>query len=71
MFHILTPIFICVDITEDEIKSVTHKILRNYGPVGTDSDSVHGWLLKFGIESKRLCGNVEILFIYFLPTDCA
>ena len=55
-----TPIFIPADITEDAVKLVARKLLGSSGPGGTDSEALHGWLLKLGDDSKRLCTSVEI-----------
>ena len=60
-----TPIFIPVDITEDEVKSLTQKLWGSYGSGGTDSEALQGWILKFGEDRKRLCSSVEI-FIYWI-----
>ena len=49
-----TPIFIPVDITEDEVKSLTQKLWGSYGSGGTDSEALQGWILKFGEDRKRL-----------------
>ena len=54
-----TPIFIHMDIIEDVVKLVTQNILGVLGPSGTDLEALHGFLLKFGEESKRLCTSVE------------
>ena len=43
-----TPIFIPVDIIEESVEFVAHKILGSYGPGGTDSKELQGWLLKSG-----------------------
>ena len=57
------PIFIPVDITDDVVESVARKCLGSPVPGGTDSEALHGWLLKFGEDSKILRIILEI-FIY-------
>ena len=54
-----------MNITEDVVESVACKILRSLGPGGKDSGDLHGWLLKFGEDRKRLCISVES-FVEFL-----
>ena len=56
-----TPIFIPVKIMDDTIESVARKLSRDSGPGGTDSEALHGWLLKFGEDRKILRTSVEIL----------
>ena len=51
--------FISMDITEDVVKLVTWKILGIWGPGGTDLESLQGWVLKFGEDSKKLHISVE------------
>ena len=41
------------------VKSVAHKRLGSAGPVGTNSEALHGWILKLGDDSKELCISVE------------
>ena len=43
-----TPIFIPVEIMEDAVGSFVRKLLGGLGPVGTDSEALQGWILKFG-----------------------
>ena len=43
-----TPIFIPVDITGEAVEPVARKLSGVYGPGGTDSKALQGWLLKFG-----------------------
>ena len=43
-----TLIFIPVDITEEDVESVARKLSGSSGPASTDSEALHGWLLKFG-----------------------
>ena len=54
-----TPIFIPVKITEEAVESVARKLLGSSGPVGSDSEAIQGWLLKFGEDSTILRTNVE------------
>ena len=51
--------FIPVDITEEAVKSVTKILLESYGPGGTYSEALQGWLLKFGEDSNRINTSVE------------
>ena len=46
---------------EEAVKSVAWKVSGSYGPGGTDSESLQGWILKFRGDSKRLCTSVETL----------
>ena len=55
-----TLIFIPVDITDDVVESVARKCLGSPVPGGTDSEALHGWLLKFGEDSKMICTSDEI-----------
>ena len=54
-----TPIFIPVNVTEEDVESVVRKRLGRSGPGGTDSEALQGWLLKFGEDSNRLHTSVE------------
>ena len=49
-----------MDITDDVVESVARKCLGSPVPGGTDSEALHGWLLKFGEDSKRICTSDEI-----------
>ena len=60
-----TPIFIPVDITEEAVESVAQKLSGNSGPGGTDSETLHVWILKCGEDSTRLLTSVEN-FAYWL-----
>ena len=53
------PIFIPVDITEEAVKLVAHKLLGSSGPGGTELEALQGWILKFGEDSKILRTSVE------------
>ena len=53
------PIVILVGTKEEAVKSVERKISGSYGAGGTDSEALHGWLLKFGEYSTRLHTIVE------------
>ena len=55
-----TPICIPVDITEYVVKLVVRKLLGSLGTGDTDLESLQGWLLKFGVDSQKLCTSVEI-----------
>ena len=57
-----TPIFIPVNITEDAVESVAQKKLGASGPGGTESEALHGWLLKFREYRKRLRTIMETSF---------
>ena len=48
------PIFIPVDITEDVVYLVEWNISGIFGPGGTDSEALQGWLLKVGNDRKKL-----------------
>ena len=54
-----TPIFIPVNITEEDVESVAQKLLGGSGPACTDSEALQGWILKFGVDSTRLHTSVE------------
>ena len=41
------------------------KTFRSYGPGGTCSEALYGWLLKFGEDITRIRSNVET-FVYWL-----
>ena len=47
---------------EDVVKFVALKLLGSSGPGGTDSESLQGWLLKFGEDSKKIRISAEIFF---------
>ena len=49
-----------MDITEDVVKSVVRKIPGRSGSGGTDSEALHGWLLKFWEDRKILRISVDI-----------
>ena len=57
-----TPILIPVDITEDAVESVARKRSGSSGPACTDSEALHGWILKFGEDKKIICTSVETFF---------
>ena len=61
MLYDKTPIFIPINILEDEVKLVERRISGSSGTEGTDSKDLQIWLLKFGEEIKRLCISVETL----------
>ena len=44
---------------QEAVESVVQKLLGRSGPVGTDSEALQGWLLKFGEDSTRLRTIVE------------
>ena len=46
--------FIPVDITEDVVELVARKLLGSLGPGGTDSEGLHGWVLKFREDIKKI-----------------
>ena len=48
---------------EDSVESVAQKRWGSYGPGGTDSEDLQGWILKFGEYRKRLRTSVD-----FFPT---
>ena len=48
------PTLIPIDVTEDVVESVTRKISGSSVPGGTDYEALHGWLLKFGEDSKKI-----------------
>ena len=50
-----------MDITEDVVELVARKIWGGAGPSGTDSEYLHGWLLKFRDDIKKLHISVETL----------
>ena len=52
------PLFIPVNIMEESVESVARKLLGSSGPRDTDSESLQGWLLKFGEESTGLRTSV-------------
>ena len=54
-----TPIFIPVNITEEAVESVAHKLLGSSGPGGTESEALQGWFLKYGEDSTRIRTSVE------------
>ena len=54
-----TPILIPVDITEESVESVEQKLSGSSGPGGTDSEALHGWLLKFVEDITRLCNSLQ------------
>ena len=54
-----TFIFIPVNVTEESVESVAHKLLGGSVPGGMDSEALQGWLLKFGEDSTRLRTSVE------------
>ena len=43
-----------VDITDDTVTEVTGRLSRGAGTGGTDSVSLHHWLLSFGAPSGEL-----------------
>ena len=47
------PIFIPVDITEEVVELVALKLAGSAGRGGTDLETLQGWLLKFGDNSKN------------------
>ena len=51
--------FIPVDITEEAVELVAHKILGSSGPGGTDLEELQGWLMKFGEDITRLSTITE------------
>ena len=53
------PMFIPVDITENVVEYVAWELSGSMGSGDTDSESLHGWLLKLGKDRKRLCTSVE------------
>ena len=53
-----TPILISVDITEDAVKPVAHKLSGSSGPGGMESEYLQGWILKLWEERKILCSSV-------------
>ena len=57
--------FIPVDITEDVVVLVAHKLSGRSGPVGTDSEDLQGWILKFREDRKRRSISFEN-FVYWL-----
>ena len=57
------PIFVPVNITEDVVKSVGRKFSGSLGPGYTDSESLQGWILKFGEDSKTLRISVEFFLL--------
>ena len=57
--HLHTPIFISINITEDAVKSAAQKLSGASGPGGTDSEALHGWLLKVREDRKRIRTSVE------------
>ena len=54
-----TPIFIPVNTTKEAVELVARKLLGSSGPGGTESEALHGWILKFGEDSTRLRTSVE------------
>ena len=56
-------IFIPVEITEHVVKLVKWNLLGSLGPGGKNLESLQGWLLKFGQDSKKLCISIEIFSI--------
>ena len=54
-----TPVFILMDITEDVVESVVHKLLGGSGLSGMDSEALQVWLLKFGYHGKTNFVAVE------------
>ena len=53
------PISPPVNIMEDSVESVAQKCWGSYGPGGTDSEDLQGWILKFGEYRKRLRTSVD------------
>ena len=58
-------IFIPIDITENTAELVAWKCLESSGLGGTDSEALHGWILKFREDIKILRISVES-FVYWL-----
>ena len=54
-----TPIFIPVNITEEAVESVAHKLLGSSGPGGTELEALQGWFLKYGEDSTRIHTSME------------
>ena len=50
-----SPVFISMEITEIVVESVAQKLSGSAGPSGTALEALHGWLLKFGCQSRNLC----------------
>ena len=46
---------------EDAVKLVTRKLSGSSGRGGTDSESLQGWILKFGVDRKKLFVSVEMI----------
>ena len=44
---------------EESVKLVMRKLSGSSGPVVTDSESLQGWLMKFGEDSTRMRTSVE------------
>ena len=44
---------------EESVKLVVRKLSGSSGPVVTDSESLQGWLMKFGEDSTRMRTSVE------------
>ena len=57
--HKEMPVFSSMDMTEDVVKSVVRKRLGSTKHGGMDSESLQGWILKFGDHRKKLCISVE------------
>ena len=64
------PIFIPVDITEEAVEAVAHKLLGSSGPGVIDSEALQGWFLEFGEDSTRLRTSVET-FLFVSQWDTA
>ena len=57
-----THIFIPVDIMEDAVKLVPQKCLVSSVPGGKDSETLQGWILKFGENRNITRTSVEKYF---------
>ena len=40
---------------------VIQRLMGGVGPSGTDSESLQGWIQKFGVYSKNICISVEYI----------
>ena len=57
-----------MDITEDVVESVVHKLSGRSGPSGMESEALKGWLSKFGEDRKILRISV-VIFVNWIANQ--
>ena len=53
--HVITSLFIDLDITADYVEHVAHQIHGSVRACGSTALQLHGYLLHSGVSSAHLC----------------